>query len=352
MNWEQLTEYILTKGKALGFQDIGISSIDLGQTASYLNHWLEQGYAGEMAFLSKHGSKRTQPSELVPNTLSIISARLSYADFKEAEIVLNQPQKAYIARYALGRDYHKTFKHKLKKLAEEIQKICPEANQRIFVDSGPVMEVQIATQAGLGWRGKNTLLLTKNSGSNYFLGEIYLDLPLIPSTHIEKNHCGRCQRCLTACPTQAFVKPYVLDASRCLSYLTIEYDGVIPEEFREAMGNRIYGCDDCQIVCPWNRFATKSAELDFQTRNLLDQSDLITLFQWDEKMFSQKMAGSPIYRIGYKKWRRNLAIGLGNAAASSAILDALKQAYLDADPVLSIHFAWAIEKQEKKLAFL
>lgn len=353
MDRKKITEYIVTKGKTLGFQDVGISGIDLGETTNALTQWLAQGYAGEMHFLAKHGSKRTHPEELVPNTMSIISARLHYADFDLAASCLSQPEKAYIARYALGRDYHKTFKQKLKQLVHEIQKICPTANCRIFVDSAPVMEVQIATQAGIGWRGKNTLLLTRKNGSNYFLGEIYTDLALEPNQILEKNHCGRCQRCLDVCPTQAFVKPYVLNASRCISYLTIEYDGLIPSEFRPLMGNRVYGCDDCQLVCPWNRFAQATTEIDFAVRHGLDQADLLTLFQWNEATFLEKMAGSPIYRIGYTRWQRNLSIGLGNAPANATILTALRHALQHTSSILlQEHFIWAIQEQEKKLALV
>ncbi|WP_163831743.1 tRNA epoxyqueuosine(34) reductase QueG [Spartinivicinus ruber] len=332
-------------GRELGFQDIGISGVDLGPHEQHLRDWLEPGYHGEMDYMAAHGTKRSRPAELVPGTLTVISARMDYLPGDTETVrILNEPDQAYISRYALGRDYHKVIRKRLAKLAAKITDAVGEFGYRAFVDSAPVLEKAIAEQAGLGWIGKNTLVLSRKAGSWFFLGELFTDLPLPADTPTDKNHCGRCTACLDICPTDAFVGPYQLDARRCISYLTIELKGAIPIELRKKMGNRVFGCDDCQLVCPWNRFAKPTQETDFLPRHKLDSSSLVELFLWTEEEFLNRTAGSPIRRSGYQGWLRNLAVGLGNAPTSTKILEALKSRLEDSSELVREHIEWALEQ--------
>ena len=333
----------------LGFQALGISSIDLTEDEQHLVRWLAAGRHGEMDYMQRHGLKRSRPDHLVPGTLSVLSARMEYlpegAD--EAEAVLGDATLGYISRYALGRDYHKVLRQRLQLLAERLTAEFGQFGYRVFTDSAPVLEKALARNAGLGWIGKHSNLIDSRTGSWFFLGEIFTDLPLpcdVPST----NHCGSCTRCLTACPTTAIVAPYQVDARRCISYLTIELDGTIPTEFRAAIGNRIYGCDDCQLVCPWNKFAKISAEPDFLARHSLDRQSLVDLFAWDEATFLTRTEGSAIRRIGHQRWLRNIAIALGNAPSHNDILDALMRRQNDPSDTVREHVAWAIEQHRKR----
>lgn len=334
-------------GVELGFDALGISSIDLSSAEQRLWAWLEQGYHGDMDWMQRHGTKRSRPAELVEDTLSIISVRMNYwpESSTPAEMVLNHPELAYISRYALGRDYHKVLRQRLEKLAQRLQTEIGSMRYRVFVDSAPVLEKPIAIKAGLGWLGKHTNLIHRHAGSYFFLGELYTDLPLA-ETGASSEHCGSCSACIDICPTQAIIKPYVLDANRCISYLSIEYAGSIPVEFRPLMGNRIYGCDDCQLICPWNRFAVISTEQDFQIRHQLDRAHLLELFAWDETNFLAKLEGTAIRRIGHERWLRNLAIALGNAPRSQTIRHALL-AKLDTaiSPLVREHIEWALQQQ-------
>ncbi len=333
-------------GHELGFQKVGFSDIDLGKTEQQLQAWLKQGFHGDMEWMHHHGSKRTQPAELVENTLSIISVRMDYLppDGVDPELLLNHPETAYISRYALGRDYHKVLRKRLQQLANKIQTAIGDFSYRVFVDSAPVMEKPIAAKAGLGWVGKHSNILSKEAGSWFFLGEIYTDLPLTSSEPVT-DHCGSCTACIDVCPTQAIVAPYVVDARRCISYLTIELKGTIPEEFRHAIGNRIYGCDDCQLSCPWNRFADHTKQADFSIRNKLDRSHLLTLFSWTEDDFLLKLQGSPIRRIGYERWLRNIAIALGNAPKNKLTINALYKKRTSCSSLVKEHIDWAIQQQ-------
>ena len=330
-------------GRALGFQAVGIGGIDLGDAETHLLEWLACGYHGEMGYMGKHGVKRSRPAELVPGTQRVISLRMDYypPNTKDAWDVLQDASRAFVSRYALGRDYHKVLRNRLETLARKIRAEAGDCNCRVFTDSAPVMEVELAHQAHLGWRGKHTLLLSREHGSWFFLGEIYIDLPL-PADVPEKNHCGTCSRCLEICPTQAIIAPYQLDARRCISYLTIELGGSIPPELRPLIGNRIYGCDDCQMICPWNSFARKSVEADFSARHGLDDVALTELFAWDETKFREKLSGSAIYRIGHEQWLRNIAVALGNAPDTNEVLTALQRREQDASPLVREHVAWAL----------
>ena len=334
-------------GRALGFQAVGISDTDLHDAEAHLLQWLAQGYHGEMDYMAKHGVKRSRPSELIPGTLRVISVRMDYypPNAKDSWEVMKDGSHAFISRYALGRDYHKVMRNRLEKLAQKIRAEAGEFKHRVFTDSAPVMEVALARKARLGWRGKHTLLLSREHGSWFFLGELYTDLPL-PVDEPEKEHCGTCTACIQVCPTQAIVAPYQLDARRCISYLTIELKTSIPLELRPLMGNRIYGCDDCQLVCPWNKFAHKSLEADFAARNGLDDVALTELFAWDEETFKQKFSGSAVYRIGHEQWLRNIAVALGNAPRSTEVLAALQTRAQDASPLVREHVEWALERQE------
>lgn len=338
--------------KELGFQKLGISDIDLSDTETRFNKWLEKKFHGDMEWMERHGTKRTRPNELVPETISIISVRMNYRSPQSHDpiMVLNHPELAYISRYALGRDYHKMMRKRLQKLALKIKEALQEAGDelqyRVFVDSAPVMEKPIAAKAGLGWQGKHTNILSEDAGSWFFLGEIYTNLPLSKSQSVD-NHCGDCTACIDICPTKAIVKPYELDARRCISYLTIEHKGVIPEEFRKPIGNRIYGCDDCQLVCPWNRFAQDASQIDFSIRNNLDTAHLLSLFAWSEEAFLKQMEGSPIRRIGYERWQRNIAISLGNAPSSPIITEILKKQYEVSSELVREHITWALQRQKQ-----
>lgn len=341
----QLAQDIKQWGQALGFQKVGISDIDLGDEEPRLQAWLDKQYHGEMAYMARHGSMRAHPEQLLPGTLRVISVRIDYlpdaAAFAET---LDDPEKAYISRYAAGRDYHKLMRNRLKKLGQQIQQQVQQLGYRPFVDSAPVLERPLAAKAGLGWIGKHSLLLDEQAGSWFFLGELLVDLPL-PVDQPVPDKCGKCQSCMTICPTNAIVEPYVVDARRCISYLTIEHSGSIPEELRPLMGNRIYGCDDCQLVCPWNRFANLTGESDFEFRDALTTPHLLDLFGWSEATFLKLTEGSPIRRIGYQRWQRNLAVALGNAPFSQAIIDALNAALNEADELVAEHLQWALSRQ-------
>ncbi|UTW45187.1 tRNA epoxyqueuosine(34) reductase QueG [bacterium SCSIO 12696] len=342
-----LADQIKIWGRELGFQQIAITDIDLQQAEQRLKEWLNKGYQGDMNWMEEHGDKRYRPEKLHPGTLRVISARMNYLPANSNMIsTLKQPDTAYISRYALGRDYHKLIRKRLAQLAQKISDAVPGSiEQRPFVDSAPVMEKALAEKAGLGWVGKNTLVLNSEAGSWFFLGEIFTSLPLPTDQSTEQDRCGKCKACMTVCPTNAFPKPYVLDARRCISYLTIELKGSIPEEFREPMGNRVFGCDDCQAMCPWNRFAKASQELDFLPRHKLDSTRLVDLFNWTETEFLERTAGSPIRRIGYQRWLRNLAVGLGNAPYSDDIISTLEARREKVSEMVWEHIEWALEKQ-------
>jgi epoxyqueuosine reductase len=333
-------------GRALGFDAIGISGTELKEAEAGLESWLAAGFQGEMDYMAAHGSKRTRPDELVPGTRAVICARMNYLpQAADPAANLADGQRAYISRYALGRDYHKLLRNRLQKLAEAIAAEIAPHGYRAFTDSAPVMEVALAAQARLGWRGKHTLLLTREAGSFFFLGEIYTDLPLPPDPPLEP-HCGSCTACLEVCPTGAIVAPYEVDARRCISYLTIELKGAIPVELRPLIGNRVYGCDDCQLVCPWNRFAQVTQEADFAVRNGLDTATLCELFAWTAEEFEQRLAGSPIRRIGHERWLRNLAVGLGNAPGSAEVIAALAARADDTSALVREHVAWALTRHQ------
>ncbi len=347
-DYPQLADQIKRWARELGFQQAEICAIELGEDEIHLHNWLQQERHGEMAYMANHGTKRSRPAELVAGTLRVISLRMNYypPNAKLAEQVLDNAELAYISRYALGRDYHKVMRKRLQKLADKIQAQVGEFGYRAFVDSAPVLEKALAQKAGLGWIGKHTNLINQKAGSWFFLGELYTDLPLPLSTVKSENHCGSCQACIDICPTQAIVAPYQLDARRCISYLTIEYKGVIAEEFHAAMGNRIYGCDDCQLCCPWNRFAVPSVEADFAARHPLDAPDLLELFSWDETEFLRRTEGSAMRRIGFEQWQRNLVIALGNAPDSDQIKQQLERALPTATPVVAEHIRMVLARQE------
>lgn len=336
-------------GRELGFQQVGISDVELGEHEAHLQRWLAAGYQGEMDYMAAHGSKRSHPDELVPGTLRVVSLRMDYlpGDTQMAQR-LKEPEQAYVSRYALGRDYHKLIRKRLQQLAERIQQKIGPFGYRAFVDSAPVLEKAIAEQAGLGWIGKNTLVLNRKAGSYFFLGELFVDLPLPVDAPHGSEHCGRCSACMDICPTAAFVAPYVLDARRCISYLTIELKGSIPEELRAPIGNRVFGCDDCQIVCPWNRFARATEQGDFQPRHGLDNSSLAELFLWTEEEFLSRTEGSPLRRAGYERWLRNLAVGLGNAPSTIAVLEALKARREHPSELVREHVAWALGRHQQR----
>jgi epoxyqueuosine reductase len=340
-----LAQDIKRWGRELGFADIGITDTDLSQAESGHQEWVAKGFHGEMDYMAKHGTKRTRPAELIPNTIRIISARLDYLPpkAKDSWQVINDGSQAFISRYALGRDYHKVVRHKLQKLCDNIQQATQQFEYRAFTDSAPVLEVALAEKAGLGWRGKHTLLINKDHGSWFFLGEIYTNLPL-PIDQPATNHCGTCNACIDICPTQAITAPYEVDARRCISYLTIELKNSIPEALRPLIGNRVYGCDDCQLTCPWNKFAETTQENDFHVRHGLDDISLIECFSWSEQEFKQKMAGSAIYRIGYEQWLRNIAVGLGNAPKTPQVIAALKLRENDTSALVKEHVIWALKQ--------
>jgi len=338
-------------GKELGFHEVRIADAqaDMSAVESGLFQWLAQEYHGTMDYMAKHGTKRTRPAELEPGTQRVISVCMNYAPpaVKNSWDVIRSGDRAFISRYALGRDYHKVIRARLQKLADKITEAAGPFNYRVFSDSAPVMEVAWAQKAGLGWRGKHTLLLNRQAGSMFFLGEMYVDLPL-PVDQETGNYCGSCTRCIDICPTQAIVAPYIVDARRCISYLTIELKDSIPEPLRPLIGNRIYGCDDCQLVCPWNKYAQITQENDFHVRNGLDDVSLIELFGWDQATFEAKLAGSAIRRIGYQQWLRNIAVGLGNAPYSAEIVQALQARADDASDMVREHVQWALQQQHQK----
>ena len=322
---------------------MGICDTDLSHAEAGFSDWLAQGMHGEMDYMANHGIKRLRPAELVPGTLRVITARMDYLpkEVKDSDEVLQSRASAFVSRYALGRDYHKVLRNRLQKLCDKIAAEIGEFGYRVFTDSAPVAEVELAEKSGLGWRGKHTLLLSREAGSWFFLGEIYTDLPLPVDAPLE-NHCGTCSACISACPTGAITAPYQVDARRCISYLTIELKGSIPVELRPLMGNRIYGCDDCQLTCPWNRFAKVSVEPDFQARYGLDSATLVELFGWSEKEFERNTAGSAIKRIGYERWLRNIAVALGNAPKTTATMTALNDRANHPSALVREHVAWAL----------
>jgi epoxyqueuosine reductase len=336
--------------RELGFAAIGVSGIELDEDEAHLLDWLAKGCHGEMDYMQRHGVRRSRPDKLVPGTLRVISARMDYLPEGqvEAESVLADPELGYVSRYALGRDYHKLLRTRLQKLANRIESKVGRFGYRVFTDSAPVLEKALARNAGLGWIGKHSNLIDSRSGSYFFLGEIYTDLPL-PVDAPASNHCGTCARCLTACPTEAIVTPYRVDARRCISYLTIELHGPIPHEFRKAMGNRIYGCDDCQLACPWNKFAKLTAEPDFRARHGLEAASLIDLFGWSEDEFLRRTEGSAIRRIGHERWLRNIAVALGNAPPSEAAIRALGEREAHPSELVREHVQWALQRQRDRL---
>lgn len=332
----------------LGFQQAGISDIDLATAEKRLAQWLEDRFHGTMGYMQRHGSKRSRPSELVPGTIRVISVRMDYLHDSQdaAKSLLDDKSRAYVSRYALGRDYHKVLRGRLKKLANRIQGALGEFGYRVFVDSAPVLEKALAEKAGIGWIGKHTNLISRDQGSWFFLGELYTDLPL-PVDQPEESHCGSCSACIEVCPTDAIVAPYVLDARRCISYLTIELKESIPTEFREAIGNRIYGCDDCQLFCPWNKFAEATGEGDFAPRHGLDTAELCDLFEWTEATWLQRTEGSAIRRIGYERWLRNIAVALGNAETTPRVVACLTARQDSDSAMIGEHVAWALARHDK-----
>jgi epoxyqueuosine reductase len=337
-------------GRELGFQQVGISHTRLEAHEARLLEWLDLGFHGDMEYMQRHGTMRSRPAELHPGTVRVISARMDYWPGTAFDIrkLMEDLSKGVVSRYALGRDYHKLMRMRLQKLARKIEARAGPMGYRVFVDSAPVLEKALAEQAGLGWIGKHTNLLNKQAGSWFFLGEIFTDLPLPPGTP-GTNHCGDCVSCIEVCPTGAIVAPYTLDARRCISYLTIEHRGSIPVELRPLMGNRIYGCDDCQLVCPWNRFAQGTAEADFEPRHGLDAPALVELFGWTEEQFLKRTEGSAIRRVGHVSWLRNIAVALGNAEPSRHILEALKTRAQHPSEVVCEHVRWAMQRQATKL---
>ena len=350
-NYPQLVADIKDWGRELGFQQIGIATVELGEDETHLLNWLAAGRHGEMDYMARHGVKRSRPAELRAGTLRVISARMDYdpPQARDSWDVLENPDLGYISRYALGRDYHKVLRSRLQKLAERIAAEIGPFGYRAFVDSAPVLEKALARNAGLGWIGKHTNLINQQAGSWFFLGELYTDLPL-PIDAPAGDHCGTCTRCIEVCPTQAIIGPQQLDARRCIAYLTIELRGSIPVELRAAVGNRIYGCDDCQLVCPWNKFARKSAEPDFIARHGLDGAALIELFAWSEQEFLARTEGSAMRRIGYEQWLRNIAVALGNAATNAEITGSLRTRVDDRSELVREHVHWALAQHERKPA--
>ena len=348
MNSTQLTTAIKQLGITLGFQQVGVTNTDLTAYDQYLLDYLKKGHHGEMDYMEKHGLLRLRPEELHPGTKSIIVIRMNYLPPNDGmKETLKNKSKAYIARYSLGRDYHNLMRKRLKKFATQIKELAGEHGHRSFVDSAPIMEKALAQEAGLGWIGKNTLVLNKKAGSFFFLGVLLTDLELDFDTPTPQDHCGKCKACITVCPTKAIIAPYQLDARRCISYLTIEFKGSIPLELRPLMGNRIFGCDDCQIMCPWNRYAKITDEKDFHPRHQLDNQDLVKLFLLTEQEFKSMTEGSPIKRTGYQGWLRNIAIALGNAPHSEEIISALKSRLDSSSELVKEHIEWAIAQQHK-----
>lgn len=356
-DFNQLAQEIKQWGREAGFADVRITDVDLSHVEPGFQAWLDAGYHGEMAYMAAHGSKRWRPDELVPGTIRVISARMNYlpesgdTDWRTKERQ-HGADTAVISVYARGRDYHKVIRNRLQQLAGRIQESIGEFGYRVFTDSAPVMEVALAEKSGMGWRGKHTLLLNRDAGSMFFLGEILVDIPL-PVDPAISNHCGQCRSCIDVCPTQAILAPYQLDARRCISYLTIELHGSIPLELRPLIGNRVYGCDDCQLHCPWNKFAQTASVDDFEVRNGLDSASMVSLFAWSEAEFMRKLEGSPIRRIGHERWLRNLAVGMGNVATAAtgmrgdtAILAALQSRIEHPSEIVREHVLWALAQHQ------
>lgn len=348
MDYQNLANKIKIWAKELGFEGVGITDIDLSDHEIELQRWLDANYHGDMDWMARHGMMRARPAELLPGTIRVISARMNYLP-PEAKFAttLDTPEYAYISRYALGRDYHKRVRNQLKKLGEKIKAEVSTLQYRPFVDSAPILERPFAQKAGLGWTGKHSLLLDKDNGSWFFLGELLVDIPL-PIDLPSDNHCGKCTACMTSCPTNAIVAEGVVDARKCISYLTIEYSGIIPEEFRPLMGNRIYGCDDCQLVCPWNKQPPLTLQKDFYRKPIFTTPKLIELFNWDENVFLKKLEGSPIRRIGFEQWLRNISVALGNAPYSEEITTSLTHR-LGFSKLLDEHINWALDRQNEQL---
>ncbi|MEP6390112.1 MAG: tRNA epoxyqueuosine(34) reductase QueG [Halioglobus sp.] len=341
----QLTAHIRRWAVEFGFSDARIADIDLAEHEGYLQKWLDRGYHGSMDYMQQHGLKRARPAELVPGTCRVITVRLDYlSDDTQPLAILDSPEKAYVSRYALGRDYHKLMRKRLAKLANYIEEHAGGGHYRAFVDSAPVLERALAERAGMGWIAKNTMLINEKAGSWFFLGEIYTDLPLEPDAPQTNKHCGSCSACLDICPTNAFAGPFELDARKCISYLTIEHKGSIDPTLRPLMGNRIFGCDDCQLVCPWNKFAQTTRESDFKPRHGLDDVELAELFLWDEDTFLSKTEGSAIRRIGHERWLRNLAIALGNAPTSERVIEVLQVRANHSSELVREHVNWALNQ--------
>ena len=347
-----MTELDLTKlasdikswGRALGFQQVGFTDIDLEEYRPHLENWLAKNFHGEMGYMARHHDLRCNPDKLVPGALTAICVRMDYSATAENSLdPLARKDKAYVARYARGRDYHKLIRKRLQNLAQRIEAVVGEYGYRACVDSAPVLERALAEKAGLGWIGKNTMLINKQAGSWYFLGELFTDLPL-PTDQREDDHCGSCTACLDICPTSAFVTANQLDATRCISYLTIESKKPIPAELRPLMGNRIFGCDDCQLVCPWNKFTSPTTEPDFSPRHSLDDSQLVELFRWSEQQFLTNTEGSAIRRAGYEGWLRNLAVALGNAESNSVVVAALVEKRNHESALVREHVEWALQR--------
>ena len=340
-----LAQRVRVLARELGFQRCGISGISLDEDEAHLRDWLAKGLYGSMQWMARHGDMRARPQELIPGTIRVISVGLDYGrnDDNAAWATLEDGERAYVARYALGRDYHKLMRQRLQTLADRIQQEVGPFGHRVFVDSAPVLERALARNAGLGWIGKHTCLIDKDGGSWFFLGEIYVDLPL-PVDAPASAHCGTCTRCIDICPTQAIIAPYRLDARRCISYLTIEHEGSIPEDLRPAMGNRIFGCDDCQLVCPWNKFAKRTDEPDFRARNQLDTATLPQLFSWSEAEFLSRTEGSAIRRSGHERWLRNIAVALGNAPPTPEVMRSLASRQDDESDLVREHVSWAMAR--------
>jgi epoxyqueuosine reductase len=340
-----LKAYLRAQALELGFQQVGVAGTDLAADEARLERWIADGRHGEMQFMTRHGRRRSRPAELVPGTVRVISARMDcFAPQAPAEPVLADPSRAYIARYALGRDYHRVLRPRLQKLADALERRIGPFGYRAFVDSAPVLEKPLARDAGLGWIGKHTNLINTAAGSQFVIGELFTDLPL-PLDEPAADRCGSCSACIPACPTGAITAPYQLDARRCISYLTIEYHGVIPEEFQAAMGNRVFGCDDCQLACPWNKFASAAADPDFRARNGLEAPALVELFGWSERQYLERTEGSALRRLGHGRWLRNLAVALGNAPATAEVIAALESRRDAPDPVLRAQVAAALARQ-------
>lgn len=347
----QLAEQIKLWGQELGFDEVAITDIELAEHEQHLKDWLSAGFHGEMKYMADHGNMRSRPDELLPGTIRVISARMDYLPEHHGMIEqLTNKTKAYISRYALGRDYHKLIRKRMtqlgKKIEQQLQTLELSSQYRAFVDSAPVLERAIGQRAGHGWIGKNAMLINRKAGSYFFLAELFVDIPLPVDQVYPRDRCSKCTACIDLCPTNAFVGDRILDARKCISYLTIELDGPIPEELRKPIGNRIFGCDDCQICCPWNKIHNTTKEQDFTPRHNLAKADLIELFLWDEKTFLQKTEGNPIRRTGFQNWQRNIAVALGNAPSSIEVIETLKQALPDADELLAEHINWALKQHQ------